>query len=141
MQQQGFCFHAQTGCESFAFARACQYFSEAFGRTFVIKMSQQCWAYTQALQSERSIFPLFPGAEGPVRSNNANEKRVKYGTNSVLDSQHAFKSDQENSRVRIQNLLVNDVINKCEKNLLITCTQILDMQRMFHMSLIVRKPV
>ena len=44
VELQGFWIHGQTGW-SF-------HLSRAFGRTLPIKMSLQCWAYTQALQRE-----------------------------------------------------------------------------------------
>ena len=38
--------------------------SWAFGRALTIKMSPQCWVYTQTLQRESSIAPLFLGPYG-----------------------------------------------------------------------------
>ena len=41
----------------------------AFCRDFTEKNSPQCRAYTWALQTEKSISPLFPGPEGAVVAN------------------------------------------------------------------------
>ena len=51
------------------FLFTCRDLSRAFHRALTIDMSPQCWAYTRALQRQKSISPLFPGPTVAVVTN------------------------------------------------------------------------
>ena len=81
VDSRGFRFHAQNGWGYFRFT--CQDLNGAFQRALTIKVTLQYWAYTRALQREKSISPLFHGPIGTMVTNdwcisNALITSVKY---------------------------------------------------------------